>query len=538
MVSLMRFLSPFVLFLGLLLLPAIVIAQCVSEARANVLFVFDISGSASTAQIEQQKTSARAFVNLFAGYSVKPAFGVATFNSVCSGSSSCYAPGLNHARTVAELSTDYTQVLQRLAAGSSGIVGGGSGGGTGQTNIKETIDFSRGYLQGSGNPLNQNYVVLFSDGQPTLPGFYVEPLFSCSTVQCPTAENAAAVSAATARANAVKLFTVGLGTPGDRGSLFLQNQIAFNSTFAFAGAINLAFAQNQLTTVVCPTATPTPTATLTPTATRTPTPTATFTPTFTATLTPTRTPTATSTPTFTATFTATNTPTRTPTPTFTPSSTPTFTPSNTPTFTPTRSPTPTGTSTPLTPSTPTFTPTATPTSVITIAGSGQCSQIDIRGYVQALDTTGNQQNTQVTRLLNDLSLISARCPNRATVLRFVKSTKKAQKKLLSLNTASANALPPIVLSACPGSLGCSSTAVKVNDLSYLKNSVAYRTYVRKAVDYKLRCRSGGSCEGSGCADRAALRKRLADQEKRNAAKLHQRNVDLLKLVPRSTFSCP
>jgi predicted RNA-binding protein with TRAM domain len=153
------------------------------------------------------------------------------------------------------------------------------------------------------------------------------------------------------------------------------------------------------TSTSTPTATPTPTDTATPTS--TPTPTATETPTPTATATSTPTATATATPTATSTSTPTPTATDTPTPTATATSTPTptATSTSTPTPTATDTPTPTDTATPTATSTDTATPTATATATATATQTETPTNTDTPTNTPTETSTNTPTSTPV---LSDL----------------------------------------------------------------------------------------------------------------------------------------
>lgn len=210
-----------------LLLPHRARAQslaCGATAEADVVVILDLSGGTSLAQIQAQKAGATHLLQLFNGLTAKPRVAVATMNSICASAPECYNPALNEARIVAPLSTNYSAHLTALSPSGS-IQGQGPGGsGLGGTNIQEAIEVAQAHLQSAGDPNHPNYIVVISDGDPTLPGYYLD--FSCGNCFCTQAEDAGESAANAARAAGTSVFTIHVGATSCGGSQYLGQRIA------------------------------------------------------------------------------------------------------------------------------------------------------------------------------------------------------------------------------------------------------------------------------------------------------------------------
>lgn len=537
--------------------------QCGFSAPRDVVFMIDITGSQTEATIEAQKAGIRAFLDQFQTAPVKPHVGIGTFNSICNCSNQpgsrdictgdeieCYPSGsFNAARMVVNLSNNYSSHYNQLASGS-GILGQGpEGNGKGGSNIKRALEVANTHLGSHGHPSRANYVVLVSDGKPNFPGYYLYPLYHssatyCSNCDCPPARTDAAAAAQAVRTSGTDIFTgfvstacnlneccqYGCAPACNNGQSFLSGQISNGSGYSIVGPQNLYLIAQIISDVIgcndgrsctvdsCNTSTgfcqfvETPPGACTP-PTATPTRTPTATPTRTPTATPTRTPTATASPTKTA----------------TPTATPTKT--ATPTVTPTGTLPPTATSTPIAP-----TPTAT--AIATIEG-GQCSTIDVRGYIQALSNTTREQTAQVKRLNRRIKLIREKCSSIEAATNFIARTNRTARKLASANNSQIALLPPFT-QTCTGVAGCSSSVIPFQASIYSSNSNQFPRLVDQAINFEVQCSSGpGFCEGSvsECLERARQRERNRRAERRMAKRLNTDNKTTVSFLPTTTTVC-
>lgn len=244
----MRFASSLVMILSLVLvLAARVDAQplCGPGAPQDVVLILDLTKTQSAAHIEQQKAGARALLDAFSNAAVKPQVAIATMNTVCScggpgsydpcdepGEVSCYAPGIDEARIVVPLSANYTNHYAQLQA-NAGIRGQGPGfDGLGGTNIKRALEVAQQHLETHGSAWPNN-IVLLSDGQPNLPGYYWFPFNQCNDCNCDMAEAEAQNAADVVKAMGTKIFTVLSGAPCGGGAAFLRDVIATNPSYHF-----------------------------------------------------------------------------------------------------------------------------------------------------------------------------------------------------------------------------------------------------------------------------------------------------------------
>ena len=240
---------------------------CGPAAAKDIVIMLDLSGSQSAATIAQQKAAGLVFINAFASYAVKPNIAVASFNSSCNCSNAagsidpcdgeegasavdCYNnPSLIEARVDAPLSRNYTLASQKLAVGS-GIVGQGPDGrGKGGSNLKRAIEVVQAHLAAAGNSAYANNLVLLSDGQTNLPGYYLVPLAQCDNCACPIAQVPPASQAAqTARSAGTTIFTAfSSPAPCGNGASFLQNQIASNPSYHFSAPSSISLIMPLLT---------------------------------------------------------------------------------------------------------------------------------------------------------------------------------------------------------------------------------------------------------------------------------------------------
>ncbi len=161
-----------------------------APACADTVMMLDRTGSMGSTALADERTAAKALLDLYSPLSPAPKVGVGIFND---GSGNPSAP----AAIVGPLTTVYSPTLYNAI--NTWLASSG-----GFTNLSSAIDVGQNQLSSNGNPAAANVLILISDGQPNRPGSG-----SGATTQ---AMNAAYNSADAAKFNDTEIFTIHFGT--------------------------------------------------------------------------------------------------------------------------------------------------------------------------------------------------------------------------------------------------------------------------------------------------------------------------------------
>lgn len=485
-------------------------SQCGLSAQSNIVFMLDASGSQFGTPIAQQRAAVRNFINVFSqstspsGFLVRPLLSAGAYRTTYDPNCLYWDPNSindnicvtgDQAVTYSPLSNSYGDISNDVRDANPIIDAISSAG----TNIAAGLARAADRLNTQGNPSFGKFIVLFSDGHPTFPGYFSEP-WTCSNSGCPSAENAAASIASSLRNSNIQIITVQIDPIGNndplyiaRGVSLLRDVIAYNPGYAFALSTP-SYVNSVLQLVSSPVAcTPTPTPTPSPI------------PTLTPTATPTRTPTATQT--------------STPSPTRTPSATPT---SIAPTATPTR------------------TPTLTSTPLPTVSVNAVCTSQSIVPNALLLREITTSQGSQLNRLSREVTVRIQNCPNPQTARAFTAKARRALRAERNSNLSSATALPASVLSCPANATNCTSSSLGFDVNTYTSRSDRLRKYAVEGAKLLRQCKGfRGRCNGSvsQCLQRTRYRADLYNLELSRARNLHKSNINGADALPKQNFSC-
>lgn len=543
--------------------------QCGTTANSDLVILLDVSGGSSATLIEQQKASALNLINMLAGVTIKPRIALGTVNTICGNPAvltpenytECADPALDHARILVSLSSDYAASIAQLQPGTGVLGQGDSFNGFGGTNIAKALEVADAHLQSVGMPAASHYVVLFSDGDPTFPGYYwPAPFFPyywpcagtpdctawmgqgypcanypanncCDNSVCPLAEQSGEAAASALEAQGTERITVSFGSSSWGGGQYLASKIASAPNLAFL----LPTASQQIFDAIVSQITCNDGLSYTQDVCVAPgqcqfnlidsdndgshdgidgcpsDPNK-----IAAGLCGCGVPESpncagpTGTPSATPTGSATVTPSGSPTVTATPS--PTGTPSVTPSATPSQTPSATGTGGVTPPGgggngggngggggslTPTATPTVNPSATGGVVGSAACSALDVSGYKLAFNSTNLSQDAQIQRLLRQLRSRVGGCANPAATKRYVRNTRTKSQKLLASSAMQAAALPLSVLNCPAGTVGCQSEPLSFSASQYGSESEQIRVMTHQTIRRISAC-TANSPDGNSC----------------------------------------